>query len=154
MATLWRTIRALSSRSGRLRTNFSNYPTNPELIKFKDDLIQEDVLPGEIPYLEVPPPQSPEATIPFTKNEFNAALNSCKPDAAPGLDGVTGEMIKRLDPISREFLQILFNRMLFLSTFPEAWTRTRVLPIPEPGGKSFRPIALTSILSKIFEKLV
>lgn len=47
-STLWRTIRALSSRSNQLYTNIATDSSNPELIKYKDDLIREDLPPINI----------------------------------------------------------------------------------------------------------
>src|SRR5678815_3245749 len=44
------------------------------------------------------------------------------------------------------------------STFPQCWKHAHLQPIPKKGSRSdpsnYRPIALTSILSKIFETLL
>lgn len=105
-----------------------------------------------LPFIQPIPAQLPFP--PFSLNELNSALHSTKMNSSPDLDGVTGMMIKALSPLTREFLLVLFNRTLFQSSFPVTWRRTTVIFIPKPGGKGYRSIALTSVLSKIFEKLI
>lgn len=87
-------------------------------------------------------------------NEFQYALSTTKSKSATCLDGVTADMIKFLGPVAQEVLLILFNGMLLQSSFPTSWLYTRVLAFSKPGGKGFRPIALTSVVSKLFEKLI
>src|SRR5678816_3462852 len=52
----------------------------------------------------------------------------------------------------------LYSLCLNTSTFPQCWKHAHVQPIPEKGSRSdpsnYRPIALTCILSKIFETLL
>lgn len=87
-------------------------------------------------------------------NEFRAALGYLKIGKSPGLDGITSEMVLHLPQPVPEFILLLYNRMFPLSKFPESWGEAYVVPIPKPGGKGFRPISLTSVISKLFEKLV
>jgi hypothetical protein len=55
-------------------------------------------------------------------------------------------------------LQILFNKSLEEGVVPQSWKYANVLPIHKKGSKqladNYRPISLTSVLSKILEKLV
>lgn len=55
---------------------------------------------------------------------------------------------------SFRFCLRLFNSFFMNSLFPEAWRKTRVIFIPKPGGKGFRPISLTSVLSKLMERII
>src|SRR5678815_2478653 len=52
----------------------------------------------------------------------------------------------------------LYSLCLNTSTFPQCWKHAHVQPIPKKGSRSdpsnYRPIALTCILSKIFETLL
>ena len=52
----------------------------------------------------------------------------------------------------------MFNRSLKDSIFPSVWKKSHVIPIHKKDSRSipsnYRPISLTSILSKIFEKAV
>lgn len=44
--------------------------------------------------------------------------------------------------------------MFLKSSFPDSWKKTRVIVLPKRGSKGFRPIALTLVFPKIFEKFV
>ena len=55
-------------------------------------------------------------------------------------------------------LAVEFRQLLRLGSFPVCWRVTNVIPIPKGPPSSlasnYRPISLTSILSKVFERLV
>ena len=55
-------------------------------------------------------------------------------------------------------LAVVFRRLLRLGSFPVCWRVANVIPIPKgPPSSSasiYRPISLTPILSKVFERLV
>ena len=88
------------------------------------------------------------------------ATNSCyRLLSAPGEDAITYEMIKNLPNHVRELLVEMFNKFFKESFFPNEWRRAIIIPILKPGKnpsdpKSYRPIALTSCLCKIFERLL
>ena len=55
-------------------------------------------------------------------------------------------------------LSVVFRRLVRLGSFPPYWRQANVTPIPK-GPPSFsvancRPISITSVLSKVFERLV
>ena len=94
----------------------------------------------------------------FTINELDNVLASVH-DSAPGEDAITYEMIKNLPNHVRELLVEMFNKFFKESFFPNEWRRAIIIPILKPGKdpsdpKSYRPIALTSCLCKIFERLL
>ena len=55
-------------------------------------------------------------------------------------------------------LSVVFRRLVRLGSFPACWRQTNVTPIPKgPPSSSvpnYRPISITSVLSKVFERLV
>ena len=68
-------------------------------------------------------------------------------------------MIKHLSHTSLKNLLQLYNRIWNELTFPDAWHDTIVIPNHKPGKdasepKNYRPIALTSCLCKLLEKMV
>ena len=55
-------------------------------------------------------------------------------------------------------LSVVFRRLVRLDSFPACWRQANVTPIPKgPPSSSvanYRPISITSVLSKVFERLV
>lgn len=79
---------------------------------------------------------------------------------APGLDHISNSMIKNLPmPIKTRIHRILL-KCLELGYFPECWKISAVKIIPKPNksdytvASSYRPISLTSNLSKLLEKII
>ena len=90
--------------------------------------------------------------------ELKLAL-SVKKRSAPGPDRIHYEMICQLSPESLEGLLCYFNQLWMQAYFPRAWKEAHVIPLLKPGKdpsapSSYRPIALTSSLGKIFERLI
>ena len=90
--------------------------------------------------------------------EFLAALKTCK-DTAPGPDEIPYSMIKNAPQETKIFILGLINRIYKESYFPKDWEKFFMLPFAKPGKDSkfacnYRPIALTSCLCKLMEKMV
>ena len=55
-------------------------------------------------------------------------------------------------------LAVVFRRLLRFGSFPVCWRVANVTPIPKgppsSSASNYRPISLTPILSKVFERLV
>jgi hypothetical protein len=78
---------------------------------------------------------------------------------APGFDLVTGEILKHLKRKALVKLTTLFNACIRLKHVPDAWKIAEIIMIPKPGKnlselKSYRPVSLLSIMSKLCEKLI
>lgn len=91
---------------------------------------------------------------PFTFAEFNAALDSKRIKAAPGIDGIDFHILQLLSTKYKLLLVDIFNNMYKSQCFPTSWKQSFVHFIPKSDGKSMRPIALTSCLCKLFETLL
>jgi ribonuclease HI len=68
-------------------------------------------------------------------------------------------MIYQLPPKGKEFLLLLLNRSWTTNTIPAPWRVSNIIPIAKIGkppslASSYRPIALTSCLAKLLERLV
>ena len=52
----------------------------------------------------------------------------------------------------------MFRRLVRLGSFPACWRQVNVTPIPKgppfSSVTNYRPISITSVLSKVFERLV
>ena len=94
---------------------------------------------------------------PFTLQELTSSLSKCK-STAEGPDHIHYEMIKHLSLECKKFLLKLFNRIWSECEFPN-WKIATILPFKKPGKSGenpsdYRPIALTSCICKLFERMV
>ena len=84
------------------------------------------------------------------------------PDLDPcgGTDplGMFPLFLKRTADVLAPRLSVVFRRLLRLGSFHTSWRQTDVTPIPKgPPSSSvanYRPISITPVLSKVFERLV
>ena len=90
----------------------------------------------------------------FTEFEFTNALKTGK-STAPGIDGITYDIIALLAMIKGNPLLKLFNLIFKKGKLPKVWKEFLMIPIPR-GGTSDRPrpISLGSCLCKMFERLL
>lgn len=78
---------------------------------------------------------------------------------APGIDFITGKILKELLKKAIIKLTYLFNAAFRLRYVPKQWKEAVVIIIPKPGKPpeevtSYRAISLLPIISKLFEKLL
>ena len=66
--------------------------------------------------------------------------------------------LKRTSHVMAPRLSVVFRRLVHLGSFEACWRQANVTPIPKgPPSSSvanYRPISITSVLSKVFELLV
>ncbi|XP_026819622.1 uncharacterized protein LOC113558364 [Rhopalosiphum maidis] len=87
-------------------------------------------------------------------SELNYAISSRK-STASGLDNISPVMLKHLPTIALESLLALMNNILSTQQIPPSWCSYKVIPIAKQNSNtSFRPIALSSALCKIFEHML
>ena len=99
-----------------------------------------------------------EYNLPISANELNLALKSCS-DSAAGEDQITYSMLKNLHPTAQNEMLQLINKIWLEELFPEQWRTAIVLSFLKPGKNpqevtSYRPIALTSSICKLMEKII
>ncbi|GFY20870.1 putative RNA-directed DNA polymerase from transposon X-element [Trichonephila clavipes] len=95
---------------------------------------------------------------PLTLFKLRAALHRSG-NTVEGPDGLHYIMLRHLSESSILSLLSLFNRIWETQVFPTQWCHAHVLPFPKPGkdptsANNYRPIALTSCLSKLMERIV
>jgi Reverse transcriptase (RNA-dependent DNA polymerase) len=77
---------------------------------------------------------------------------------AVGLDGISIKFLRILLPFISEHIRHVFNHAITCSVFPSSWKEVIVRPIAKvssPANLSdFRPISITSVLSKAFERIM
>ena len=95
---------------------------------------------------------------PFTLAEFLATASNLSLSTAIGPDKVAYFMLKHLPRCGMDFLHI-FNLSWPSHSFPSIWKTSSIIPIHKMGKPldspaSFRPIYLTSCVSKLFERII
>ncbi len=95
---------------------------------------------------------------PFNMAELKRAINKAKP-TSPGKDQICYVMLKHLGKGALLKLLHLYNRVWEEGRLPNAWKEAVVIPIRKPGKDpskptSYRPIALTSNVCKIMERMI
>ena len=96
---------------------------------------------------------------PFSSAEFLAAVSNLCSSTATGPDKVAYPMLKHLPRSGMNFLLHIFNFSWTSHSFPSIWKTSSIIPIhkmekPLDSPASFRPISLTSCVSKLFERII
>ncbi|GFT48830.1 probable RNA-directed DNA polymerase from transposon X-element [Trichonephila clavipes] len=96
---------------------------------------------------------------PFHILEFHSAIKNSK-NTTPGADHVAAIFFKNLDQGQRDVILSYFQNYLIMQSFYRFLEACAILlPIPKPCKdktkiSSYRPIALTSVFSKTFERIL
>lgn len=91
--------------------------------------------------------------------ELVTASRQIKNGTAPGLDGITNEVLKNVVQFRPEILLRLYNRCMEDGISPTTWKRARLVLIKK-GDKlpnepsSFRPLCLLDCTGKLLEKII
>ena len=110
------------------------------------------------------PPDFPERTkekitdVEFMVETITEKLQELKPNKAAGPDKVEGRLLKECAEEVAPILQQIFRKSLDEAEVPRRWKEAEIVPIHKGGSKAimanFRPIALTSVVCKVMEKIV
>ena len=104
------------------------------------------------------PPMNSLMCIDLTMEDVKKALSSLKTPSAPGPDGVNPLMLKECAEAVCQPFHKLFTDSLTSGRMPRDWKRANITPIYKKGCKTdpsnYRPISLTSVVSKVLEKLI
>src|ERR1700755_643843 len=110
----------------------------------------------------VPSPSTPSNSfipkIVISSKEVTSALSELNTKKSYGPDGIPPMVLKTCASELAPCLGKLFRLCLSTSTFPSCWKRALIQPVPKKGDPSqpsnYRPISLTSVLSKVFESIL
>ncbi len=102
--------------------------------------------------------RSENHVITVSEDEVRRALKGVNIRKAAGPDGITGRVLRSCaDQLAGLFTSI-FNESLATSVVPTSFKKSIIIPVPKNNKPSclndYRPVALTSIVMKVFERLV
>ena len=97
--------------------------------------------------------------IEITERDIVRAIKNMNADSSPGFDKIYPKLVKNIAPYIIKPLHKIFTRSMHESTIPEDWLTSIIIPIFKKNGKpslcsSYRPINLTSCVSKILERVI
>ena len=108
----------------------------------------------------VPPVSSNSESyyLPFTMEELDHTISLSSP-TSPGEDEILYSMIFNQPRSTKQFLLDILNSFWFSGTSPKSWKISIIVPVLKPLKdsylpKNYRPIALTSCVCKIYERMV
>ena len=97
-------------------------------------------------------------TIVVDKNEVRKLLIELKVDKSPGPDQLHPRVLNEIADVIAEPLTLIYQLSIDQSKLPQQWKLANVTPIFKKGSRSspenYRPVSLTSILSKLLERIV
>ena len=86
--------------------------------------------------------------MPLDSEEVESAIRMLKSKKSPGLDGMVGEMCKRLWSAVPDYFVCIYNKCLETGYFPNKWKKASVVILLKSVDKeksdpiSYRPISL------------
>ena len=97
-------------------------------------------------------------TFAFSSSEVRRLLLDLDPYGGTDPLGIFPPFLKRTADVMAPRLTVVFRQLVRLGSFPACWRQANATPIlkgpPSSSVANYRPISLTSVLSKVFECLV
>ncbi|TWW54442.1 Serine protease hepsin [Takifugu flavidus] len=135
-------------------THCSSCPPSPSLMNFSSH-IPDTSHPGPCPS---PPPTPPCSSLSLTPHQVRKALKKNRARKATDPDGISSRLLKSCADQLCGIFSHMFNLSLRLGRVPQLWKTSCIVPVPKtPHPKelnSYRPVALTSHLMKMLERLI
>jgi hypothetical protein len=123
---------------------------------FSSVFVHEDVT--NIPNMEGSPVDSFLSQIDFTREKILKKLNNLKINKSAGPDSVYPRILKELSHEITEPLQSIFTTSFRTGKLPDIWKIGNICAIHKKGPRqecnNYRPVSLTSIVSKIMESII
>ena len=92
------------------------------------------------------------------ESDIIKAIKKAKPKRSTGIDGISMQVLKMSANIIAIPLARLFNISINKGEFPSRWKTAVVSPILKKGSpkskENYRPVALLSSMSKVFESVI
>ena len=104
-------------------------------------------------------PDSPSlSNVRFSESDLKEAMEDLSPNAAPGPDGFPAMLLKKCSDALSPPLTRIWHKSMECGIIPETCKTANITPIHKGKSravpKNYRPVALTSHLIKVFEKVI
>ena len=149
----WSMIRQMGGVDSKKRT-VSPGNINVDVDELNDFYCRFDTSPptfNAVSSNNQPPPEIEEETV-------RTLFRQCKERKAPGPDKLTGTLLTNCDEQLAVPFTKLFQRSIDEQSVPLLWKTSVIVPIPKKrcptALNDYRPVALTSIVMKCFEKII
>ena len=128
----------------QFRSVFSN-PENasPEAVRFTEPSISREFH---------------DSDLLFTEEDIQKAIDSIKPDAAAGPDGIPSTLLKACKTTISKPIFLLWSKSFNEGIVPSYYKNSFISPLYKKGSRAqaanYRPVSLTSHIIKIFERVL
>ena len=99
-----------------------------------------------------------ESPVEFDEDHVKLLFSKVNKRKAAGPDGIKGKVLKECAEQLAGIFTYIFNMSFACTSIPSIWKTSKIIPIPKKTKvmcmNDLRPVALTSVLMKCFEKLV
>ncbi len=128
----------LAENLNAVYVRFDNYDFSSKHLEFRDKLL-------------LAPPFFDELSV-------IKCFKGCKPRKSPGPDNISGHLLKTCADQLGPIFNYIFNLSLTQQRVPSLWKQSTVVPVAKINNpktlNDFRPVALTALVMKQFEKLI
>ena len=94
----------------------------------------------------------------ITENETTKVNDGLENKTSLGYDGISNTLLKLIQDEVSKPLTLIINQMLTTGIFPDAFKKSKIVPIFKKGDSSlltnYRPISILPTISKIFERVL
>ena len=103
-------------------------------------------------------PATKTCRLSFTAASVSKTFKRVNPRKAAGQDGIPSRVLKACADQLADVFKDIFNQALSQSAVPTCFKRATIFPVPKKANvtelNDYRPVALTSVIMKCFERLV
>lgn len=148
----------LISNVNKLRRWAEHFASVTQCSSQVSEVVLEALPSVQAPSQNSSPDDDEELCSPITEEEISTAISQMKNGKAPGLDGISSEVLKLGGEASVQWLSSIFATIWAEESVPSDWTKQLVVPIHKKGSQSdcdnFHGISLLSVPSKVFTKVI
>ena len=116
------------------------------------------VIPPSPPSSVTPLSADDDLDAPLSEEEISAAISQLRSGKAPGLDGISLEMLLLGGEVTVRWLKSIFDTIWVTESVPKDWQSQLLVPLHKKGSRTicdnYRGIALLSIPGKVFAKAI